>query len=78
MERYHRHIVYHKFFPDDQFRPYVSVPTLADAVRVYDDAKDDGIVREMKVIDVEHIDMGDMLVHPDCTELVAQIRARRG
>lgn len=77
-ERYYRCIVYHRFIPSDQFRPLMSYPTLADAVVYVDLCRKHGNEREMKIIDLEHIDMGDMLVHPDCADMIARIRAERG
>ncbi|WP_028058347.1 hypothetical protein [Candidatus Solirubrobacter pratensis] len=72
MERYARNIVYHRFVPGDQFRPHASFDTLVEAVQYADEVAKQ---REVMVIDVEHIEMGDMLVHPACADLVARATA---
>jgi hypothetical protein len=71
-ETYARHIVYRKLTQQDQFRPHVSFDTLVEAVGYADEIRNG---YEVKVIDLEHIDMGDMLTHPDCAALVARIRS---
>ena len=76
METYHRNIVYHRLFRDDIFRPFVSFPTLRDAVEFYDERIEKGCNQEMKIIDLEHIDMGDMLVHSEAEELIAVLRTQ--
>ena len=75
MERYYRHIVYHKWFPGDIFRPMMSFPNLADAVKYVDTVGESGDQRTHKIIDLEHIDMGDMLIHPDVQDLIEHIRS---
>lgn len=77
-ETYHRHVVYHRWFTGDIFRPLVSVPTLKEAVDYVDEVK--GQIpsdRKMKIIDLEHIDMGDMLIAEECSDLIAKFRAER-
>ena len=71
MERYARHIVYRRWSGGGQFRPHASFDTLARAVEYVDGARAD----EYKVIDVEHIDLGNMLTAPECADLVRTIRA---
>ena len=77
-EQYGRVVVYHKWVEGDIFRPLVSFSSLKDAVNFVDEQRASSgprAKREMKVIDLEHIDMGDMMVHPDCRELIDRIRA---
>lgn len=73
-EVYNRHIVYHKWAEEDIFRPLASFETLREAVAYFDKLIDQIPTKLMKVIDLEHIDMGDMLVHPDCRDLIDRIR----
>lgn len=75
-ETYFRHIVYHRWFEGDIYRPLMSYATLDAAVAYHDIIQEQTPNRDMKIIDLEHIDMGDMLVHEDSAEIVASIRAR--
>lgn len=74
MERYARHIVYHKWMDADIFRPFVSFDTLKEAVAFCDEQEGRKV---LKLIDLEHLDMGDMLVADECSELIARFRAER-
>ena len=77
MERYCRHIVYHRWTPEDTYRPLMSFDTLKEAVDYYDELIDQVPNKDMKVIDLEHIDLGNMLKAEDCAELIAGFRAMR-
>ena len=77
MERYCRHIVYRRWISDDIFRPLVSFDTLRDAVDYFDETFEQNSNMQMKVIDLEHIDMGDMMLRHECHDLIAQFRALR-
>jgi hypothetical protein len=70
METYARHIIYRRC-PGDTFRPHISVATLREAVAIVD-SQFDGC--EYKVIDLEHLDLGDMLKAEACADLVARFR----
>ena len=80
MERYARHIVYTRWAGpptarEEPYRPHASFETLAEAVRYVDAARADNRPWEMKVIDIEHLEMGNMLTAKECADLVARIRA---
>ena len=76
-EQYNRHIVYHKWCEDDIFRPLVSFESLKDAVAYFDKLIEQVPTKLMKIIDLEHIDMGDMLVAHECRELIDRIRSKQ-
>ena len=76
-ETYHRHIVYHRWIEGDMYRPLMSFETLRDAVDYFDELIEQIPTKQMKVIDLEHIDMGDMMVRHECQDLIAQFRALR-
>jgi hypothetical protein len=87
MERYARHIVYTRWAgpnarPGEPWRPHASFDTLAEAVRYVDSAERTNQPWETKVIDLEHIDHGDMLTAGVCADMVSRIRlvdrVRRG
>ena len=72
MERYARHVVYSDY-TSRVMRPTASFDTLREAVRYADRLAEGGA--QVKVIDLEHLDLGDMLTAKDCRELLARIRA---
>lgn len=80
MERYARHIVYRRWNASDTYRPTASFDTLREAIKHTDElletrALGGGPDWQYKVIDLEHIDLGDMLTAPDAGLTVARIRA---
>lgn len=79
-ERYARCVVYRRWSDpraDERFRPHASFDTMRQAVNYVDFAREDDGHRGWHYIirDIEHIDMGDMLTHPECAGLIALIRA---
>ena len=81
MERYARHIVYRGYSgegarEDEMFHVHRSFDTLREAIIYVDDVKGVGPYG-YRVIDIEHIGLGDMLVASECRALVARIRASR-
>lgn len=77
-ERYARNVVYVRWVPTDQFRPVESYDELAGAINRSDELAAGGRgPTDVKVIDLENIDLGDMRVAAECAEMVALIRAER-
>jgi transcriptional regulator with XRE-family HTH domain len=75
-ERYARCIVYVRWVPGDQLRPVESYDELAGAINRSDELAAGGRgPTDVKVIDVENLELGDMRVAEACAEMVARIRA---
>jgi hypothetical protein len=64
--------------PGDQLRPVESYDELAGAINRSDELAAGGRgPTDVKVIDVENLELGDMRVAEACAEMVARIRAAR-
>jgi hypothetical protein len=86
MKRYARYIVYGCWStapgePEDIYRPHESFDTLIEAIDYFDsaiadDAGGPGPTCQYKMIDLEHLDLGDMMLAPECRATVEATRKR--
>lgn len=74
-ERYARNIVYARWTPGDQYRPLESFDELAGAIRRSDELAAGAGPTDVKVIDLENLDLGDMRTAAECADMVARIRS---
>jgi hypothetical protein len=86
MKTYARYIVYGRWEtasgePDDIYRPHESFYTLVEAIDYFDSAIADnangpGPTCQYKLIDLEHLDVGDVMRAKECRAMVEADRKR--